>query len=243
MKNFLLRLLLVSMALAFQAAANGAGEQPVEKGGTPQREELSSKIGGASEIYPEAIGEWKYQLVSEDAVIGDMKVTVAKETLYASACYRMEQTGTFAVSATETRRIQTTAHLRPDLTLIDYERSEETLENGRSKNITRVQAEVGATAIAFLKDAGGGKPVKSEIKKTGPIYYAPGAAWILLRTSNLKPGQSYRFDNWLPESGDIREATIDAEIKSGHSRNSLNVPIRADRQCPQTLERGNRLIS
>ena len=72
-----------------------------------------------------------------------------------------------------------------------------------------MQAEAGATAIAFLKDAGDGKPVKSEIKKTGLIYYAPGAAWILLRTSNMKPGQSYRFDNWLPESGDIREATID----------------------------------
>jgi hypothetical protein len=170
---------------------------------------LSGKTAAFVDIAPAALGSWHYELLSGDTAIGAMDISVSSDDSASVPFYLYEQTGEFLFSATETRRIRTTVRLKPDLTLIVYRRDTEILVGGNVTNTETITAESGALTVTLARPGKNGKSAETMIKKNGPVYFAPAAAWLLLKIAPPDAPAAYRFDSFIPEPGEILTGTFE----------------------------------
>ena len=156
-----------------------------------------------------AMGHWTYMLVSGELELGTMDISVEAAAPDAAQMLRMEQSGEFMISATESQRITSTALLRAsDLALLEYSKTEEDVQEGRAVQRRTTTSQIGALTIDTTIESPGAAPLKNSLKKYGPVHLAPAAVWVFLHTMELVPERSYAFDAFLPEPGQILEGRI-----------------------------------
>lgn len=159
------------------------------------------------DVNPAATGSWHFDLYSEDVLLGDMTVAISVAGCTAGNCYVMDQQGTFLLSATDTRKITSRAVLKPDLTLLEYEKTERgAMEDGLpfSRGMKSV---VGGLSVITVSESGGA-PEEKQLRKTGPVYLAPAATWLLVRALSPENGVRYTYDAFNPERIELLAASI-----------------------------------
>lgn len=147
---------------------------------------------------PAATGSWTYELMSGDEPLGKLTMTLSVQPCAAGECYVLSQNGRFQFSATDTRSVSSRTVLKPDFTLLSYEKTQESNTDGRVITQT-MRASVGGLTMTLSTGGTAGPPQEKTIRKTGPVFFAPAATLLLVRAANPDKNTSYIFDSFVPE--------------------------------------------
>jgi hypothetical protein len=184
--------LVMCAALLFAPAARAQDQAPEPGFATQPLHALTSGLAAAN---PAAAGSWSYDMRSADASLGRLTVTLSVQPCTAGECYVLAQSGRFEFSATDTRLISSRAVLKPDFTLLSYEKSQQSAGGGQSA----ARAAVGGLTVTVEASETGAAPMEKTIRKTGPVFFAPAATFLLVRAANPEKNTSYIFDSLSPE--------------------------------------------
>jgi len=158
-----------------------------------------------------AIGNWRYALMAAGKPIGLQTISVSTEEAVTGTVYRFVQTGDFAINATQSQLLTSTAKMKLDLSLLEYDRSSEVVENGATVRKENIQTVAGTLTVSTTKTADGVPPQSNTIRKPGPVYYAFGAAWVFLHSVELKPGLTATFYSLVPGQDKVLSGRIQVQ--------------------------------
>lgn len=184
----------LAMTLRIALPANAADQEADLEHATQTLFALTSSSTRAN---PEAAGAWTYELVSGDAVLGRLSVELSVQPCPAGDCYVMTQTGRFEFSATDTRTLNSRAVIKPDFTLLSYEKSQE-IKAGDEIAAQDMRADVGGLTVTTVTK-GNATPEEKTIRKTGPVFLAPAVTLLLVRAADPKNNTHYTFDAFIPD--------------------------------------------
>jgi len=191
-------------ALCFAAPAKAEDLEPDPKHATQTLFALTSSSTSAD---PAAAGAWTYELVSGDAVLGRLSVELSVQPCPVGECYVMTQMGSFEFSATHTRTLNSRAVIKPDFTLLNYEKTQE-IKSGDEITAQTMRTDVGGLTVTTVT-RGTATPEEKTIRKTGPVFLAPAVTLLLVRAAKPENNTYYTFDALIPDQGDLLPGFIE----------------------------------